>query len=300
MILGTVQLGINYGINNKIGKPAIEEAFNMLDYAYDHGVTTLDTGPMYGDAEDIIGKYFARNNRRFLVNTKAPDVIPRELEAYGFILNSIKGSLSRLQSECADCYFLHQFVHCRVDGVMEAMRYAKKEGLIHNVGISLYHPNELTYIISEIADLVDVVQIPLNVFSMHEWEDNMKKAKYAGIRIYARSIYLQGLVFMDPEDVFPRNIGVSEYIKYVCTEAESMDRPLAHFCHDVVISNSYLDDIIVGCESLEQLKSNIALENEKNVIGGEVIRRLNEYMVGVPKDVLDPTTWNNYKKENRE
>lgn len=300
MILGTVQLGINYGINNKNGKPAIEEVFGMLDYAYDHGVTTLDTGPMYGDAETIIGRYFAEYNRRFLVNTKAPDVIPKGVDAYEFILNSIKESLSRLQSEYADCYFLHQFSHCKVDGVIEAMQDAKREGVIHNVGVSLYYPKELMYIISEIADFVDVVQIPLNVFSMHEWESSMRMAKDVGIRMYARSIYLQGLAFMDPADVFPRNIGASEYIRYACAVAKSVGRSLAHFCHDVVISNSCPDDVIVGCETLEQLKSNIAVETEKNIVDEEVIQRLNEYMMTIPKDVLDPTTWNNYKKGNGE
>ncbi|NBK93789.1 aldo/keto reductase [bacterium 1XD21-13] len=296
MILGTVQLGISYGINNKNGKPELEEAFNILDYAYDHGITTLDTGPMYGDAENIIGRYFTKYSRRFLVNTKAPDIIPKGVDVDEFILTSIKKSLSRLQSKYVDCYFLHQFGHCRIDGVLEAMQDAKKKGIIHNVGISLYYPRELLYIVSEIADFVDVVQIPLNIFSMHEWEDSIRIAKDAGIRIYARSIYLQGLVFMDPADKFPRNIGASEYIRYACAMAGSVDSSIAHFCYDVLISNSHPDDVIVGCESLEQLKSNIALENEKNIIGEEVIQQLNEYMMTIPKDVLDPTTWNNYKK----
>ena len=31
LILGTVQLGLNYGINNISGKPALEESFKILD-----------------------------------------------------------------------------------------------------------------------------------------------------------------------------------------------------------------------------------------------------------------------------
>ena len=63
--------------------------------------------------------------------------------------------------------------------------------------------------------------------------------------------------------------------------AGSVDSSIAHFCYDVLISNSHPDDVIVGCESLEQLKSNIALENEKNIIGEEVIQQLNEYMMAL-------------------
>ena len=33
IILGTVQLGLNYGINNKLGKPSEKAAFEILDTA---------------------------------------------------------------------------------------------------------------------------------------------------------------------------------------------------------------------------------------------------------------------------
>ena len=56
-IMGTAQLGVNYGINNHAGKPDTQTALNMLDYAWNLGVRTLDTASAYGDAELLIGRY---------------------------------------------------------------------------------------------------------------------------------------------------------------------------------------------------------------------------------------------------
>ena len=58
MSLGTVQLGMNYGIANDAGKPELSKSFDMLSAALESGITSLDTARGYGDAEDVLGQYF--------------------------------------------------------------------------------------------------------------------------------------------------------------------------------------------------------------------------------------------------
>ena len=41
--LGTVQLGVSYGINNQSGKPDRTQAFGILDTALTNGISALDT-----------------------------------------------------------------------------------------------------------------------------------------------------------------------------------------------------------------------------------------------------------------
>ena len=55
--LGTVQLGLTYGVNKNHGKPSEEEAFAILNTALDGGVNCLDTAAAYGDSEVVIGKW---------------------------------------------------------------------------------------------------------------------------------------------------------------------------------------------------------------------------------------------------
>lgn len=60
MILGTVQLGIDYGINNELGKPSAKDTYEILDYAFKNGVKYLDTASAYGNSEEIIGRYIKK------------------------------------------------------------------------------------------------------------------------------------------------------------------------------------------------------------------------------------------------
>src|SRR5579872_5168870 len=54
-VLGTAQLGMNYGRVNRAGKPTQQIAIQMLRYAVAYGVTAIDTARSYGDAECVIG-----------------------------------------------------------------------------------------------------------------------------------------------------------------------------------------------------------------------------------------------------
>ena len=64
LCLGTVQFGMNYGINNQIGRqPTWEESFDMLDYAIENGIDTIDTARAYGETELVLGEYLRENSR---------------------------------------------------------------------------------------------------------------------------------------------------------------------------------------------------------------------------------------------
>ena len=55
MTLGTVQLGLRYGIANTLGKPDRGTACQMIQEAIRMGVNSLDTAQSYGDSEEVIG-----------------------------------------------------------------------------------------------------------------------------------------------------------------------------------------------------------------------------------------------------
>ncbi|WP_052487416.1 aldo/keto reductase [Gordoniibacillus kamchatkensis] len=59
LTLGTVQLGMPYGIANNSGMPSEEQSFAILDEAWNGGVVSYDTAAAYGRSEEILGRYFA-------------------------------------------------------------------------------------------------------------------------------------------------------------------------------------------------------------------------------------------------
>ena len=66
LILGTAQMGLDYGINNLSGKVSKNKSIEILEYAFDNGIRILDTAEVYGNAHEIIGFYHKLNpNKKF-------------------------------------------------------------------------------------------------------------------------------------------------------------------------------------------------------------------------------------------
>src|SRR5687768_9379896 len=98
-ILGTVQFGLPYGINNASGKPSRAHVFEILDYAHDQGIRVLDSADAYGDAQQLIGSFTKETGKRFLVNTKF------KMEAGGRIGSMLAQTLEQLQYDAVNVYF---------------------------------------------------------------------------------------------------------------------------------------------------------------------------------------------------
>ena len=59
-VLGTAQLGSNYGITNSKQKVSKKESFKILDLAWEKGIRYFDTAPTY-NSQKIIGEYIKVN-----------------------------------------------------------------------------------------------------------------------------------------------------------------------------------------------------------------------------------------------
>ena len=67
LALGTVQFGIDYGVNSLNGQVKSKEVKKILNYAYSKNIDLLDTALNYGNSEKIIGRFNVLN---FKVVTK--------------------------------------------------------------------------------------------------------------------------------------------------------------------------------------------------------------------------------------
>ena len=76
LILGTVQMGLPYGINNNLGKISLHNSIEILEYAFNNGIETLDSAESYGNAHEVIGIFHNENpDKIFKVITKLPHQI---------------------------------------------------------------------------------------------------------------------------------------------------------------------------------------------------------------------------------
>ena len=110
--LGTVQLGMNYGINNATGKPDAETSNAILNLAAENGINVLDTAGAYGDSELVIGKWLQTvkpEHRPFIV-TKVTGFTPGSYPAVKeFLQKKVALSKERLGMEQLDMLMIHNF-----------------------------------------------------------------------------------------------------------------------------------------------------------------------------------------------
>ena len=56
LILGTAQLGLDYGIINSDGKPTNQKSFELIKECLNNGIYQFDTAQAYGNAEKKLGE----------------------------------------------------------------------------------------------------------------------------------------------------------------------------------------------------------------------------------------------------
>lgn len=293
-ILGTVQLGIQYGINNHEGKPDIKESHQILDYAFHNYITCLDTAEEYGDSEEIIGRYIKSTGNSFKICTKLSARFDCDQENLsGRLNNKVSDALDRLGVSKIHLYYLHSFHHCKNAKLLDAFMELKNQGLTDMIGVSIYEPSELEYILENCPEVFDVVQLPFNLFDCSRWlkQDLLIRAKQKKIKLYARSILLQGLILKDEKDDFIKKLHAGEYIRYIDSIAAKKDTDRLSLAYSFVKNIDEIQGILVGCETLQQLRSNIELWKQASVLDQGDVEKIKDYFSSIDSQIIDPRKW---------
>jgi aryl-alcohol dehydrogenase-like predicted oxidoreductase len=185
-----VQFGLAYGISNRAGEVADDELDAILALARQLGMDTLDTGQAYGNAESRLGTRPAADFR--LVNKLAPGIRPPEVNA------CVQSSLQRLGRTRLDGLLLHRSQDASPT-LFEALAILQQEGKVGKTGVSVYSPEELALWLDQGYPL-ELVQLPANLldqrFLRSGWLDRLQDL---GCEIHVRSLFLQGLLLMQPD-----------------------------------------------------------------------------------------------------
>jgi aryl-alcohol dehydrogenase-like predicted oxidoreductase len=200
LALGTVQFGVSYGISNKSGVPSFGEVERIIQHARSSGISLLDTAAAYGTSEAILGEVGVKS---FQVTTKLRPLPSDYVSAREWVHTQVSESLKRLQVESIYSVLLHQpdqLLTTAGREIFEALNELKKLGIIHRIGISIYNPSQLESIVSIFP--LDLVQTPLNIFDRRIADSGwLSRLSNQGVEIHARSIFLQGLLIMAPEEI---------------------------------------------------------------------------------------------------
>lgn len=297
--LGTVQIGMTYGIGEHKEKPTEEAAYTLLDTAMDQGVDNLDTANNYGDSEAIIGRWMAKRRAE---NKKLPWIVtkigPMKHGSYDIlrddILRQTEGCCKNLGVETLDCLMLHNFSDYEQDRdtIRKVFEEMKQQNMYRYSAISAYSYNDYGLI----ADSgFDATQIPLNVFDWGQIENGgVARIADAGMMIFVRSVFLQGLVFHTPEDLDPRMDFCVPYLRRYLELCKEFEVSPAVLALSYVLSVPGVTTAVLGCDIPQQVVQNCALFDQTIALTNEQMEKLHEAFHGIDHRVINPGLWYNH------
>ncbi|MFA5173407.1 MAG: aldo/keto reductase [Candidatus Paceibacterota bacterium] len=303
LVLGTVELGLPYGLNNIKGQPSLKESFSILDNALTFGIDTFDTAFAYGAAEDVLGKWIKSrnlNNKIKIISKLKPYALndyPDGVKASDIIRLEINKSLQRLNIDQLDGYLLHTPQYVYNIHIINGLKKAKSDGLIKKFGVSIYDEAEALYA----ANMpVDYIQIPYNIFDQrlnHAGFFNL--AKKNNITVFARSPFLQGLLLM-PSKKVPPHLNrakplLNEFISYLNRCHLS---PLAATLA-FTLKNPNLDFIVFGANTPAEIKEVLFVATNLPPLPNDFFFFMEEKFSQTEKAIVNPSLWKTPLKKSR-
>jgi aryl-alcohol dehydrogenase-like predicted oxidoreductase len=282
LAIGTANFGINYGINNSKGKMSDDEILKIFLIAESSGINIFDTAQAYGNSEERIGYALKKINSNFDIVTKLKPLFQEDVS------NFIEDSLTKLGIKSLYGVLFHNFkdFHKNKEYYTQ-LTLLKDQGKIGKIGFSVYYPSEIEYLFGNNFGF-DIVQIPYSVFD-NRFEYLLPKLKKHNIEIHSRSTFLQGLVFMKPESLPYYLKGAKKQIAQLIDISKKYHISIASLCLNFVMSNPLIDKVVIGIDSVRQLKQNHKNLKDKFVVL-EIVDQLKSLKIEDEKIIL-PFNW---------
>lgn len=288
LALGTAQLGMDYGIANRLGRPRRAEAFRMVQAFVEHGGRWFDTARAYGESEAVLG-YSLRELgvvEKACVVTK---LARRDLRSADAARAAVQESQSRLGARPWGILLHNEdLLDDWERGVGEILRRLRRESLTDHLGISVYSVGRARQAL-EIDDL-DVLQMPGSVFDRRMLRSRvLDKARERGVMVFIRSVYLQGLVLMEAAGLPPRlsfaRKALNAYAQFCRNHGLERDAFALAYAR-----GRFGGTTIVGAESADQVERNCRLVRE-GAFPGVLLEAWDRAWPEDQEKLIDPSRW---------
>lgn len=285
IFLGGANFGAPYGICSNM--PFDEKELNQILKWSQQNIDGLDLAEDYQDANRRISK----QTGKLRLATKI-DLI--KMETKGEIHRFVTESLFQVGRESYDVLYVRfPQVYDNFKNTKYLWQYLleiKERGLIKHLGASIYETDEIGRAI-EIFNGIEVFQVPANLANRSFpafLEGNREKV--TNYKFYVRSVFLQGLLLMQ-EDSVPNHLKqILEFRKSLSISAAEQGSNVLELCLSYIKQLPWVDGIVVGTTSLQELQETVSTWKSKKQISFEFLKGKND----LPKKIIDPRLWREY------
>jgi aryl-alcohol dehydrogenase-like predicted oxidoreductase len=282
LILGTANFGTVYGVANNQEKMTRRRCHEVLDFAYSSGVGCLDTAKNYGDSESIIGE-FHRAGRTYKVFSKVSDFNTINVDD---LVTQARLTIQRLQIEkLSGFYFhnsriLHDFPPSQINA---AIKHLVDSGFADKVGVSVYDEAELIWV-AKTFPRIQLFQVPENVLDRRLLDSKLVRELYeSGCEFHVRSIFLQGLLLMEPGAIPTHLQKAAPAIESLQIFSKNQGMSVLQVCLSYLSLINWASSFVIGVTNVEQLKS-ILLSKSTVLNRANLPPQLSDF-------ILDPRNW---------
>lgn len=285
LALGSANFGLDYGLANNSGKISLNELADLLFFAHEAGIKVVDTAQAYGDSEARIGSLC--DEAQFNIVTKIGVGLEKDHLDLN-VLSSVKQSCERLNRSHLYAVMLHrpEILLCdEGNAIINDLQTLKEQNIVSKVGISVYSPEIIDAVSKKFC--IDIVQVPFNIFDQQilssGWSDILKQSD---VEIHVRSVFLQGLLLME------RSSLPNYFIKHWPALFDAWYKFLNDNSADAlevalkfVLDQDWIDKIVVGVDSLSQLKALLEIEKSSVSLNCPILRCDDP-------NLINPSKWN--------
>ncbi len=298
LVLGTVQLGMKYGLNNQCGQPTESESFSILDTALAAGIDTFDTAWAYGTAEDVLGAWIrsrSLSGKVKVISKMKPHAIndyPDGTKISDIVRMELEKSLKRLGLDSLEAYMFHSPYYVYLKYAMDGLRQVKQDGLVKHVGVSVYDEAEALQAV-ELGS--DCVQVPYNVFDQRlDSTHFFDRAKANKTTVFARSPFLQGLLLMRPDKLPTHLQYLKPFLGAFINIAQKYGRTQVEASLDFVYARCRADYIVFGVDNVRQLAQDLEDGAGSSVDDG-MISEMSSAFKDLNRGAVNPSLWSKIK-----
>jgi len=301
LVLGTAQLGLEYGWANTTGCPSEDEAALIVKKAIDHGVTHVDTARAYGESERRIGFVLESGYRNALtVVTKLDPLesLPPEASEH-CVRTAVDASVFRscreLRVPRLGVLLIHRAAHLDSHGgvIWKRLCELRDQGVIGALGVSVQSVDEAMRAL--VNPDVQYIQLPFNILDRRWLDPTFQEALRvrSDVVVHARSPLLQGLLAIDDPTMWPKVPGVDP--RRILSKLRALVERLGR--RDVVdLSLAYvrgqkwIHGVVLGVEKLDQLTDAAKLMCTPPLTLAEC-HLVEREIEGGPEALVNPALW---------
>jgi aryl-alcohol dehydrogenase-like predicted oxidoreductase len=280
LVLGTANFGNKYGIANKtdLSQNEIDEILRWSTGRLEE----IDTSEDYGESHVAISNY-AKN---FKVTTK---INLNQIMSVQEISARIAKIKSNLQSRSVNRVLLRPRENNSTFTIraIRELRVLQEDCNIREIGLTIYETKELERFVNELEGPL-TFQIPLNIFNRSfEFFVRDNFATYNHVKFYARSIFLQGLLLMDIEEIPASLQEVKPSLSALNESLSQIGSSILEATFAYIKSQQWVTGVVIGVSNITELQKNIEMFDKFNSTNLGFLKEV----VVPPSRILDPRLW---------